>query len=87
MGGNLNSQNKNSQILIVDDNMFNLTSLQTMIRMKFNINSTVCSSGQISLEFIEQRINLLLSNRKVEEEEKEVEMAPIQIIFMDCNMP
>lgn len=52
MGGPLSSMNTKSQILIVDDNMFNLTSLQTMIRMKFNINSTVCSSGEISLQFI-----------------------------------
>lgn len=60
--------NKNTQILIVDDNMFNLTSLQTMIRMKFNINSTVCSSGEFALDFIEQRIKLIVDRKEGEEE-------------------
>jgi len=38
-------QNENAQILIVDDNIFNLSSLQQMIFIKFNIESKIFSCG------------------------------------------
>jgi len=75
-GGSLNKLHRESQILIVDDNMFNLTSLQTMIRMKFELTPSVCSEGSLSLKFIEERIKLAQPSQP-----------PIQIIFMDCHMP
>ena len=66
-------QNENAQILIVDDNIFNLNSLQQMIFIKFTIESKIFSSGKMAIEHIEQKIN----QKKMH----------IKIIFMDCSMP
>ena len=46
------------QIMIVDDNMFNLQTLQTMIKLKFKQASIIASSGEIALEFVNKRIKL-----------------------------
>ena len=45
------------QILICDDNMFNLTTLQTMISVKFHLDTIICSSGQQALDVIQSRVN------------------------------
>ena len=45
------------QILIVDDNMFNLQTLQTMIKLKFKQPSIIASQGEIALEFVNKRID------------------------------
>ena len=64
------------EILIVDDNIFNLSTLQTMIKMKFGLESITVCSGQLALKSVQQQIAL-----KVDDE------PPFKIIFMDCNMP
>jgi CheY-like chemotaxis protein len=49
-------EDKRIQILIVDDNIFNLTTLQTMIKIKFKIESLIASSGEAALDHLKQRI-------------------------------
>ena len=61
------------QILIVDDNIFNLQTLQTMIKLKFKQPSVIASSGEIALEFVNKRIK---ENKP-----------PFKLVFMDCSMP
>lgn len=62
------------EILIVDDNIFNLSTLQTMIKMKFGLESTTVCSGQLAIKSV-------IDQPKAEDE------PPFKIIFMDCNMP
>jgi hypothetical protein len=40
------------EILIVDDNIFNLSTLQTMIKMKFGLESTTVCSGQLAIKSV-----------------------------------
>ena len=40
-----NQGNAIPQVLIVDDNIFNLSTLQTLIKLKFEIESVIVSSG------------------------------------------
>jgi hypothetical protein len=51
-GGDI-EQNK---IMIVDDNVFNLSTLHTMIKIKFNINSKTNCGGTEALATFENRI-------------------------------
>ena len=59
-GGALDAVDQVTEVLIVDDNMFNLTSLQTIIFIKFGLNSSICSSGKLALQFIDERIKHLV---------------------------
>lgn len=91
LGGPLHPCDMASSILLVDDNMLNLASLQTMIRMRFGINTSLCSNGKMTIKFIEQRIqNLELSMKSQGLDNQMISsplVPPIPIIFMDCQMP
>ena len=65
--------------MICDDNMFNLTTLHTMISLKFHIETVICSSGEQALDLIQSRIN--------RNEQKGLISKPFQLVFMDCEMP
>ncbi len=50
-----NSQNK-IDILIVDDNVFNLQTLKTMIKVKFGVDSTTVHNGHHAIKMVQQEI-------------------------------
>eukprot|EP00347_Sterkiella_histriomuscorum_P016734 403352055 len=73
------------EILVVDDNIFNVITLQAILQMQFGYQSDKASNGAEAVQKVEQRFNeqinngrsfcLCLKNQKY------------KIIFMDCNMP
>eukprot|EP00347_Sterkiella_histriomuscorum_P008982 403342980 len=88
--------NQQSQILIVDDNIFNIITLQAIIEMQFNLKVDKATNGQEGIDKVVQRY----------EQEKQVNQTRrkyginqqksdnfndfqnnYKIIFMDCNMP
>ena len=48
-------QNK-IDILIVDDNVFNLQTLKTMIKVKFGVDSTTVHNGHHAIKMVQQEI-------------------------------
>eukprot|EP00347_Sterkiella_histriomuscorum_P014290 403361440 len=71
------------QILIIDDNVFNIVMLQTLLEMQFN-------------QRVEKATNGLEGIQKIKERQKLNETQPCicdnlnenyKIVFMDCNMP
>eukprot|EP00347_Sterkiella_histriomuscorum_P022915 403336673 len=71
------------QILIVDDNIFNIITLQTILEMQFSQRVEKATNGLEGLEKIQERIQqeslqpcLCGKNNK-----------NYKIVFMDCNMP
>eukprot|EP00347_Sterkiella_histriomuscorum_P007356 403349259 len=71
------------QILIVDDNVFNIITLQTILEMQFN-------------QRVEKATNGLEGIEKVKERQRQNQAQPcicgdqnenFKILFMDCNMP
>jgi CheY-like chemotaxis protein len=79
----ISSSQDKVDILIVDDNVFNLQTLKTMIKVKFGIESITLHNGHHALKLIEQEIEKA-SHSSPSNEELE---PPFKIIFMDCNMP
>eukprot|EP00347_Sterkiella_histriomuscorum_P016347 403353540 len=71
------------QILIVDDNIFNILTLQTILEMQFNQRVDKATNG---LEGIEK-----IKERQQEDYEKpcfcDQQNQNYKIVFMDCNMP
>eukprot|EP00347_Sterkiella_histriomuscorum_P024327 403331514 len=70
-------------ILIVDDNIFNIVTIQTILEFQYGLTSDKAMNGEEALEKVQQRAELNKScpcycsqNRK-----------NYKLIFMDCNMP
>lgn len=66
------------KILIVDDEIFNLATLQTLIKIRFKLASETVSNGEEAIERVRQRIRL---------EDGASESPQYRVIFMDCRMP
>ena len=45
-----------ASIVICDDNMFNLETLQEIVSLKFNLDAVISSSGQDLITMVEKRI-------------------------------
>ena len=67
-----------SKILIVDDNIFNIVTLQTILEMQFGIKGDKAMNGQDALNKVKARLNTCKCVRK---------NSNYKLIFMDCNMP
>lgn len=63
-----------TEILLVDDNIFNLVTLQAILDMQFKKSSVTCSNGKEAVALFTRSFEGLERN-------------PIRLIFMDCNMP
>ena len=63
-GEELGDLDKLAPILIIDDNVVNLTSLQTMIGYRFGLAASICSSGYLALRFLKEKINLMKERNK-----------------------
>jgi CheY-like chemotaxis protein len=59
--------------------MFNLTTLQTMISVKFHLETIICSSGQQACDLVNERLKKIELYNLIEK--------PFKLIFMDCEMP
>ncbi len=65
-------------ILIVDDNMFNIVTLQTMLELQFKVKSEKATNGHEAVRKVMERKALCACG----------EPRPVyNLIFMDCNMP
>ena len=66
-------------VLIVDDNMFNLITLETMIELQFQIKVDKATNGLEAVNKVKERFKLTSMNGNTQ---------PFySLIFMDCNMP
>jgi CheY-like chemotaxis protein len=43
--------------MIVDDNVFNLQTMQTMIKLKFKIDTVAVCGGQEAIDEVQKKIN------------------------------
>eukprot|EP00347_Sterkiella_histriomuscorum_P003008 403365951 len=73
-----------SEILVVDDNIFNVITLQAILQMQFGYQSDKASNGAEAVQKVEQRHNELRDNLSFCQCQKNYQY---KIIFMDCNMP
>ena len=51
------------QVLIVDDDMFNLQILNDLIRMQLQVTASQACSGQIAVDIVKQKIKKIRQNR------------------------
>mmetsp|Transcript_578 Transcript_578/g.652 ORF Transcript_578/g.652 Transcript_578/m.652 type:complete len:167 (+) Transcript_578:1942-2442(+) len=75
---------KNSPVLIVDDDVFNIMTLKMMIKGKFKLEPESASNGQEAFETFKNRL-LAQSTRK--NCESGCMRGFFHLIFMDLNMP
>eukprot|EP00347_Sterkiella_histriomuscorum_P018708 403344478 len=83
------------RILIVDDNVFNIITLQTILEMQFGLQVDKATNGLEAVEKVIERqnqnqsgtpqcsCNYSTSDSYIRENDQEV----YKVIFMDCNMP
>eukprot|EP00347_Sterkiella_histriomuscorum_P001382 403372250 len=71
------------QILIVDDNIFNIITLQTILEMQFNQRVEKATNGLEGLEKIQERIQQQI----IQPCQCGKNNQNFKIVFMDCNMP
>lgn len=72
-----------SKVLIVDDNIFNIVTLKTIIESNFKVKCDKAMNGLEALEKVRTREIDRQNLKCVCGQEK----GNYQIIFMDCNMP
>ena len=73
-----------SDILIVDDNAFNIVTLQTMIEGgKLKLTSDKAMNGEQAVNKVKERLELDKHDTCVCDRKRGM----YKIIFMDCNMP
>eukprot|EP00347_Sterkiella_histriomuscorum_P016217 403354040 len=72
-----------TDILVVDDNIFNIVTLQTILEYQFNLRSDKALNGQDAVDIVKQRINMNNHNQCICYHHR----ANFKLIFMDCNMP
>ncbi|CDW86801.1 -like sensor kinase protein [Stylonychia lemnae] len=70
-------------ILVVDDNIFNVVTLQTILEFQFNLKSDKAMNGLDALKKVEERINLQQDSPCF----CKLQRKNYKLIFMDCNMP
>ena len=75
MDTKIDAAENGDKILIVDDDMFGLTTLQTLMKITFDLEPKTCMNGQQALQLVQQKI------------ENDKSTSPFKIIFMDCEMP
>ena len=63
-------------MLLVDDNVFNIKTMQSLLKLKYSIMPVVAMNGEEALKKVEERLK----------ECKDGEQ-PFKLILMDCNMP
>ena len=68
---------KLSKILIVDDNIFNIVTIQTMLDIQFGVKSDKASNGQEALAMVAQRLQPCRCGS----------LSQYELIFMDLQMP
>ncbi len=72
-----------NDILVVDDNVFNIMTLQTILESSLKIKSDKALNGKIAVDMVAKRI-LENENEPCRCSRKRVNY---KLIFMDCNMP
>ncbi|CDW74528.1 multi-sensor hybrid histidine kinase [Stylonychia lemnae] len=70
-------------VLVVDDNIFNIVTLQTILEFQYNIRSDKAMHGQEALELVHSRYDQSNNVSCQCQNDKR----NYKIIFMDCNMP
>ena len=75
---------KNSPILVVDDDVFNIMTLKMMIKQKFKLEPEVASNGLEALTCFKKRLESTTARASCPSECKR---GYFQLIFMDLNMP
>eukprot|EP00347_Sterkiella_histriomuscorum_P018694 403344532 len=71
------------QILIIDDNVFNIVMLQTLLEMQYNQRVEKATNGLEGIEKIKERQKLNQTQPCICDNLNE----NYKIVFMDCNMP
>ena len=75
----MSSNEKLPTILIVDDNIFNIITLETMIELQFQIKVDKATNGLEAVNKVKERRQLMNVCGNTQ---------PFySLIFMDCNMP
>ncbi|CDW74713.1 multi-sensor hybrid histidine kinase [Stylonychia lemnae] len=72
-----------SDVLVVDDNIFNIVTLQTILEYQFNISSDKAMNGQEAVDIVKHRIAMNNTNQCICYNQRQ----NYKVIFMDCNMP
>ena len=67
-----------SEILVVDDNIFNLVTFQSILSLQFGVKSDKALNGKHALTLFTSRLSLCPLCKSCK---------PYKLIFMDCNMP
>ena len=68
---------------MVDDNVFNIMTLQTILEISLKLKSDKALNGKLALDLIKKRIE----ENKREPCSCSRKRANYKLIFMDCNMP
>ena len=66
-----------TEILIVDDNSFNVVTLQTLLKFQFKLKADSAVNGLDAVNMVKQRYT----------EQCRCNNQNYKLIFMDCNMP
>eukprot|EP00347_Sterkiella_histriomuscorum_P013700 403363702 len=75
------------KILVVDDNIFNLVTIQAILDMQFNIKSLKAGNGQEAIQIYLKQQNSEPYESQEDDQYCFCKNHPIKLIFMDCNMP
>ncbi len=74
---------KRPRVLIVDDNIFNIITLQSILELQFGIQSDKASNGKEGVDRVLERYN----ENKIDSCVCSQGNDNYKVIFMDCNMP
>jgi CheY-like chemotaxis protein len=64
-----------TQILIVDDNVFNVQTLTILLQMKYKIKSSYAMEGNRAVQMVQEHIETCKNGE-----------SPYKLILMDCHM-
>ena len=70
------------QILAVDDNIFNIVTLQTILEFEFKLKSDKSLNGLEAYNLVKDKMNQAIEKNCPCKRKKSY-----NLIFMDCNMP
>ena len=73
--------------MVVDDDVFNLSMLEMLITKSFSEKPFLASNGKIAVEVFEETFNRFFKFKGKGCAHSKCHWTPLEIIFMDINMP
>jgi two-component system, sensor histidine kinase len=70
-------------VLVVDDNIFNVVTLQTILEFTHSLRSDKATNGKEAVDLVRRRLEMDQRNPCI----CPLRRSNYKLIFMDCNMP